>query len=385
MHEPSNVAADLALRLAGAGDDELDAVVTDALRILAEAAEADRTYVTLLHDDATFENSHEWMATDGVPHSFVIQQIPNHEYAYSVGFAERDEIWNVPDVEQLPADAEAERRSFSSFGVRAVLQIPIVVSGDVIGLVGFNQHTTRSSWPTELVDFGRAVGRAIGVALMRRRASDSIRRAHEEAERANAARDELLEHVSHELRTPLHAILGYAELLELDDRSDADRESLLQIQLNGRRLLTMVEDLLAVSHRDASEPPGPVRLAPVITDAVSVLGDATTGRGVDIVLGNGVAGAVIQTEIARLRQIVYYALSGAVQMIEGGGRVQFDAGPEQHQPEIRLRIQSNEEPNDSVTTMPMATALIDGHGTITETRDDGDVVVSIRFDQPANP
>src|SRR4051794_31847868 len=54
---------------------------------------------------------------------------------------------------------------------------------------------------------------------------------------------ERIEKVSHDLRTPLNAVLGYAQLLGLNDLPADQRGSLDQIMAGGRRLLGVIEGL----------------------------------------------------------------------------------------------------------------------------------------------
>ena len=54
---------------------------------------------------------------------------------------------------------------------------------------------------------------------------------------------ERIEKVSHDLRTPLNAVLGYAQLLGLNDLPADQRGSVDQIIAGGRRLLGVIEGL----------------------------------------------------------------------------------------------------------------------------------------------
>ena len=69
------------------------------------------------------------------------------------------------------------------------------------------------------------------------RAEADLIEAREEAERSSRAKSEFVSRMSHELRTPLHAILGFAQLLELDPHSPDDAESVTQIVRAGNHLL----------------------------------------------------------------------------------------------------------------------------------------------------
>ena len=232
-----------------------------------------------------------------------------------------------------------------------------------------------------------------------------------EAERANHAKDELLSHVSHELRTPLHAVLGYAELLELDDRSERDRDALMQIQFNGRRLLTMVEDLIELGDATSAPAVVDVELGEFLDEAIEGLGPSATSRRIGIEAHPGLHGTVVHTEPARLRQVLYCSLSGAVQSIDGGGTVTVDVQVPAHHTAstdataphpspgnmspaatssgtfaIEMHLTGTQPLREADMIMPMALALIEGHGSIDLHRVSPERVdVTIRFDQVINP
>jgi signal transduction histidine kinase len=372
-------AADLALAVASAGDDELDDLVTAALAELAAHAEADRCYITLYHDDGTFRNSHEWVAAGDLPQLPAIQGLRSQDFEYTYSMVLRDEVFEAPDLLTLPDAAAAERRSFSSFGVRAVLQVPIRVDGHGIGLIGFNYFEPVDGWADDLITSVRTVGAVIGRVLVRHRDVEHIRRASEEAARANRLKDDLLAHVSHELRNPLHAILGYAELLELDARSERDRDALFQIQFNGRHLLTMVDDLIAISQGDESEAVDNA-LAPAVEHAIDSLGAAIEHRGISIELGSGLDDACVHTASGRLRQVLYCLVSGAVQALEPGGSLQIESS----RPATLTIALSGTRRVGSDAIMPLALALIDGYGDIVaSSASPGTTDIEVRFDAGA--
>src|SRR5262245_42269462 len=106
----TGVVTAVSLALAGASDDDLDQVIDDALGEIARHQHADRAYVTLYSDNGTFSNSHEWVADGVEPHRSVIVGLSKADFAWSVGMAERGEVWHTTDIATLPPEAEAERR-----------------------------------------------------------------------------------------------------------------------------------------------------------------------------------------------------------------------------------------------------------------------------------
>ncbi|QYJ01385.1 PAS domain S-box protein [Thalassovita mediterranea] len=87
----------------------------------------------------------------------------------------------------------------------------------------------------------------------RKRAEEFLKLAREQAVAASAAKSEFLSRTSHELRTPMSAILGFAQVLELDrgELSPTHQTSVDQILKAGRHLLSLINDLLDISSIEA--------------------------------------------------------------------------------------------------------------------------------------
>jgi PAS domain S-box-containing protein len=173
----------------------------------------------------------------------------------------------------------------------------------------------------------------------RKHAEQAMSIARREAERANRAKSEFLSRMSHDLRTPLNAVLGFAQLLDMDNLSSDQRESVTQILEAGRHLLDLMNEVLDISRIESgnlSLSPEPVAVAEIIEQVVRLIRPLGAVRHIEVVARPTAAqDRYVRADRQRLTQIMLNLMSNAIKYNREGGRVTVsceDAG------EGRVRI-----------------------------------------------
>lgn len=81
-----------------------------------------------------------------------------------------------------------------------------------------------------------------------------LTKAKEKAEESDRLKSAFLANLSHEIRTPMNAIIGFADLLESEDRDDETREKYVNIIKNsGSYLLAIINDIVEISQIEAGQ------------------------------------------------------------------------------------------------------------------------------------
>jgi signal transduction histidine kinase len=162
-----------------------------------------------------------------------------------------------------------------------------------------------------------------------KRSADASRRRAEDSDHAKGM---FLATMSHEIRTPLNAVLGYAELLEMEidgPLNEAQRERLARLRRTGHHLLSLVTGILDVAKVESGELS--VRhelgdLRDVLTVAIAAVVPQATAGG--LVLNDEIPERVPVRYIGdedRVRQILVNLLSNAVKFTPPGGWVTLSA------------------------------------------------------------
>jgi PAS domain S-box-containing protein len=162
--------------------------------------------------------------------------------------------------------------------------------------------------------------------ITQQRAADQMQRDKQAAELASQAKSEFLSRMSHEMRTPLNAVIGFSQLLGLNQNTlDAKtvREYAGHVLDAGEHLLALIDDVLDLQKIEDGVMAlslGPVDLHEVVTRSIELLSPTAQARLVHF--DNQVSpGVWVRADMQRLRQVLLNVASNAIKYNHPGGKV----------------------------------------------------------------
>jgi signal transduction histidine kinase len=215
------------------------------------------------------------------------------------------------------------------------MDVPIRVSGKMVGVLCVDHIDDHPSWPPDECNFVASMADLAALALEanhRREAAMMWQIAKENAETANRAKSTFLANVSHELRTPLNAIIGFTEFIRSEPFGPLGNTKykgyIEDIEFSGRHLLGIISSILDIAGAEAGKltlAREPVPLATLITEACRFVSLQARTNGVDLVMSLDPMLPVIHADPLKLRQAVLNVLANAIKFTPRDGRVTISA------------------------------------------------------------
>jgi PAS domain S-box-containing protein len=184
---------------------------------------------------------------------------------------------------------------------------------------------------------------SIGIDISERhKAQQALQQAKEIAEKASRAKSEFLSHMSHELRTPMNAILGFAQLLKMDEQLDKDQQdSVNEILQAGSHLMELINEVLDLSRIEAGKLEikiDDINVSKIINESLTLFDNQAKMSNIELI--NNIpqdCHFIALADQLRFKQVFINLLSNAIKYNKDNGKVIIDLSlPEQDK--IRISI-----------------------------------------------
>ena len=299
------------LRIVAASDDYLDSTATDRTVIVGRTM--DEVFPDNPDDPENPGSSNVQASLERVRRDRVVDVMPIQKYDILVpgsgGHEYQERYWSPVNSPIIGPDGDLAYVLHHVQDVTASVQQAQSAESTVAA-----QIRRASSISSQL--------KAVNADLQRK--TDELVQAQRRSDEANAAKTEFLSRMSHELRTPLNSILGFAQLLEMGELSEEQRDSLTHIGKGGRHLLGLINDLLDLEQVESgrlSLSLEPVDVSAVADAVVRQTQPMASQRGTSVRMTAPPGEVWAVADSRRLTQVLFNLLGNALKYSEPDGFV----------------------------------------------------------------
>ena len=143
-----------------------------------------------------------------------------------------------------------------------------------------------------------------------------------EAVDANRAKSEFLANMSHEIRTPMNSIVGFGDILAVEELSGEQKQYVRNIQVSSQNLLHLLNDILDFSKIEAGKLDTEMikcDMVPLLENIDSQMRPSAKNKNLDFrVLQCGQLPSQLRTDPSRLCQCLINLVGNAIKFTENG-------------------------------------------------------------------
>ena len=241
------------------------------------------------------------------------------------------------------ASNEEHRILLRELGLLSSVSVPLPGHRDIIGVITFVSSDRGRCYSVRDLAPAEEVARRTALALDNNRLFAVVTETKEEAEAANAAKDQFLAVLSHELRTPLTPVLLCVEALSHDPSlTPAVRDAMEMTRRNIELEARLIDDLLDLTrirrgklqlHR------APTDVHALLRSSIGICDADLRAKNLRVSLGLSAVRHLVHTDPARLQQVFWNLIKNAVKFTDGGGFVVFRTRNVNQQGVVRLQVE----------------------------------------------
>ena len=218
------------------------------------------------------------------------------------------------DIRHFP---EADR--LSNFQTRSLLAIPLILRGQLLGVIEVLNKTGNAHYTEEDVAILETLATLTALAMR----DNMLEKPGQEFMELERLKSEFIAITSHELRTPLGLILGHATFLR-EIIGEEYSEQLDTIIRNASKLKEIIENLSSVDNYESGVArirQNKVSIGRVIEDVVASFSDMAKQKQIDLKANTGKVNLLVEADGSKIAIAIGNLVKNAITFTDRGGNI----------------------------------------------------------------
>ena len=225
-------------------------------------------------------------------------------------------ISDIEQTEYFETDPNVQK-----YGLRSYLGMPVIVDGETIGSLCVLDVKPKVFTETE-VKIIQTLAKALSLEQKRYFVEENLKRATREAQMASQAKSQFLANMSHEIRTPLNGIMGFSEMLSIQETDIKKIRMLEMIEESGNQLLQIINDIFDYSKIEAGKLTinnDYFKLDELLKETAGYFDKSAKSKNLQFVLDiDGIAENSLFGDLYKLKQVLFNVISNAIKFTDEG-------------------------------------------------------------------
>lgn len=296
--------------------------ISHIIKTIGEFFGVDRCYIfRITPSGGNLILSDEWCQEGIFSLDSLLPEIPMKQFPWLAKKIREEESLCIPDTEQLPDEARAEKEIFRALKIHSLIQIPMRQNRLLSGIIGCDSVSRPRVCIDDQRGFLQVIAHIISDALAKNEMEKALLVAKEKAENESKLKTEYFANFSHEFRTPLNVILSAIQLFEMymskeeNQVSEKTAKHLKSMKQNTLRLTRLVNNLIDVTRIDSGFYQPEIHnynIISIMEKIVAAISTYAEPKNIDIVFETELEEKIIKCDVEMIERIMLNLVSNAI-------------------------------------------------------------------------